>query len=257
METYLCMVMIIYTAIYLKLITDVMALIRCKDIVKSEDILHPDYSTVRLNCTCTCRNLDENYIYNDYHMLLLRLNRYQFKSDLNNTLNRLTKNPKNAEFHIYRDLNKTLTRFQLWWKCFKKHNSHLKSRLSFVFKHKLNNWLGFTVRDTADLYDIYHMQISNKSGHVLVLRPTIYQNKEVNYLKLFNFILDMFNMKTEDVEEYANLYSLTNTYVCKNHKSMAYNTILTMYQNPNISKKLNSINTQSNDYNDSTTEGNM
>ena len=30
-----------------------------------------------------------------------------------------------------------------------------------------------------------------------------------------------------------------------------------MYQNPNISEKLNIINKKSNDYNDSTTEGNM
>jgi hypothetical protein len=249
------MVIVIYTAVYLKLITDVMALIRCRDIVKSEDTFHPDYSTIKLNCTCACENLDENYQYNDYHMLLFRLNRYHYKSDLDNTLKRLTNNPKNAEFHIYRDLNKTLTTFQLWWKCFKKHNSHLKSRFNFVFKHRLNNWLGFTIRDTADFYNIYHMQMSNRSGHIVVLRPTMYQNREASYVRLFEFILDLFNMEQDEVEEYTNLYSLTNTYVCKDHKNKFYNTILTIYQNPNISEKLNIINTKSN--NDTTTEGNM
>ena len=51
---------------------------------------------------------------------------------------------------------------------------------------------------------------------------------------------------------------LSQTPTCvKITKNKFYNTILTIYQNPNISEKLNIINTKSNDYNDITTEGNM
>jgi hypothetical protein len=255
MRACIYMTIAIYTEVYLKLINDVKALIKCRDIIKSEDTSNPDYSTIRLNCTCACENLDENYQYNDYHMLLFRLNRYHFKSDLDNTLKRLTNNPKIAEFHIFRDSNKTLTTFQLWWKCFRKHNSHLRSRFNFVFKFRLNNWLGFTIRDTADFYNIYHMQMSTRSGHIVVKQPTMYQNREARYVRLFEFILDLFNMEQNEVEEYTNLYSFRKTYMCKDHKNKFYNTILTIYQNPNISEKLNIINTKSND--NTTTEGNI
>jgi hypothetical protein len=255
MRAHIYMTIAIYTAVYFKLIKDVKALIKCRDIIKSEDTSSPDHSAIKLNCTCACENLNENYQYNDYHMLLFRLNRYHFKSNLNNTLKRLTTKPKNAEFHIFRDSNKTLTTFQLWWKCFRKHNSHLRSRFNFVFKFQLNNWLGFTIRDTADFYNIYHMQMSTRSGHIVVLQPTMYQNREARYMRLFQFILDLFNMEPNEVEEYTNLYSFTNTYVCKDHKNKFYNTILTIYQDPNISEKLNIINTKLN--NNTTTEGNI
>jgi hypothetical protein len=248
-------VVLLYATIYIKLITDVVAPIDCNDIENFGGRKHLNHSTIKSNCTKPCKNLDGNYIYDDYHMFQFRLNRYQWEN-FNSTLGNLTETTKKAKFWILRDLNGT-RKFQLWWKCFRKHNAHIKNKLNFVTKHRFNDWLGFTIRNPTDLYEIYDMEISNKTGHVFVLQPSMYQDKKVNYLDIYNFILEKFNLKKEELDKNADLYSLTNIHVCKNHNSMAYNTILTMYQNPNISKKLKSINAKSQDYNDNTTDENI
>ena len=260
MKTQIYLTIAVYIAVYFKLIKDAKALIKCRDIIESENTPNSDRYAIKLNCSCACGNLIENYQYNDYHMLLFRLNRYHFNSNLNITLKRLTSinkylKLKNDEFRIFHDSNKTLTTFHLWWKCFRKHNKHLRSRFNFVFNFQPNKWLGFTIRDTIDFYNIYHMQMSTRSGHVVVLQPTMYRNREERSMRLLQFILDLFNMEPDEVEDYTNLYSSTNTYMCKNHKNKFYNAILTVYQDPNISEKLNIINTKLN--NNTTTEVNI
>ena len=251
MKTQIYLTIAVYIAVYFKLIKDAKALIKCRDIIESENTPNSDRYAIKLNCSCACGNLIKNYQYNDYHMLLFRLNRYHFNSNLNITLKRLTSinkylKLKNDEFRIFHDSNKTLTTFHLWWKCFRKHNKHLRSRFNFVFNFQPNKWLGFTIRDTIDFYNIYHMQMSTRSGHVVVLQPTMYRNREERSMRLLQFILDLFNMEPDEVEDYTNLYSSTNTYMCKNHKNKFYNAILTVYQDPNISEKLNIINTKLN-----------
>jgi hypothetical protein len=69
-----------------------------------------------------------------------------------------------------------------------------------------------------------------------VLQPAMYLNKKVNYLNLFNFILEKFELNKENFDKYVDLYSLTNIHVCKSDTPKSYNTILTMYKGPNASE---------------------
>jgi hypothetical protein len=155
-------IILLYTAIYLKLITNIVASIPCNEIKKLEHRKHLNHSTILLNCTRPCKNLDDIYIYDDYHMFQFKLNKYQL-DDLNSTLGKLTETNQSAKYVIFRDQDASLTKFQLWWRCFKRHNVHIRNRLSFVDKHQFNNWLGYSIRNPKDLYEIYDMQISNKT----------------------------------------------------------------------------------------------
>jgi hypothetical protein len=230
-------IILLYTAIYLRFVPNIVASKPCNIIRKLEHKEHLNYSTILLNCQKPCQDSINGLksVYDNYHMFQFKLNKYQM-DNLNSTLGKLTEKNKSAKYVIIRDQDVSLTKFQLWWRCSKRHNIHLRNRLNFVDKHQFNNWLGYSIRNLQDLYEIYNMQISNKTGHVLVLQPAMFLNKKATYLNLFNFILKKFELSKENFDNYVDLYSLTTIHVLKGDTSKSYNTVLTIYKDPNASE---------------------
>jgi hypothetical protein len=69
-----------------------------------------------------------------------------------------------------------------------------------------------------------------------VLQPAMFLNKKTTYLNFFNFILEKFELNKENFDNYVDLYSLTTIHVRKSDTSKSYNTILTIYKDPNASE---------------------
>ena len=226
---------LLHTAIYLRFVPTIVASKPCNIISKLEHTEHLNYSTILLNCQKPCHDSINGLksVHDNYHMFHFKLNKHQMVN-LNSTLDKLTKNNKGDKYVIIRDQVVSLAKLQLWWRCFKRHSIHLWNQLSFVDTHKFNNSMGYSIRNPLDLYEIYNMQISNKTGHVLVLQPAMFLSKRATYLNLFNFILEKFELSKKNFDNYVDLYSLTTIHVHEDDTSESYNTVLTIYKDPKL-----------------------